>query len=389
MSSSAHHTPQVSLLTDKPTIDDYSAPEHVPSLDKAYSTGGASYTDMIQTEVDLACQLAHTTDHTDCAHIACALDQSHELQHQIFNEPTLTQPSMSDNTCPVDTATLLASYNAMQQPLSFTDRVYATSAGRADTTDTAQAWQFPAAWRLWGAGGDFDGSDANDDTVLSAMHDASALKHSPTLTQPLTTAAPLLCRVGHPVTDFRDELSVCEFCISGFCQACQDNIFEPAEFDSNIATQLADGTHRISSDPSVHATSSAALASAPAGELTNHTKMMNHTDTVEWLQVDHTELTSVLCTAPHWTSDHPGLSMSRTSVQRPALLVGPTNAASDPSDSMGDGPQGVATTNDDADSALLPDLNLRTTTEVAEAEYACASTHTPEPRTATTQDRQG
>ena len=146
MSSSACCMPQASLLTDEPTIDDYGVPEHIPSLNEAYSAGGVSYTNMIQTEVDLTHQLAHATDHTDHAHIAHALNQSRELQHQIFNKPTPTQPSTSDNTNPIDTATLLASYDAMQQPPSFTDRVYATSAGCADTTDTTQAWQFPATW---------------------------------------------------------------------------------------------------------------------------------------------------------------------------------------------------------------------------------------------------
>ena len=344
---------------------------------------------MIQTEVDLARQLAHATDHTDRAHIARALDQSRKLWYQIFNEPAPTQPSTSDDTRPVDTAALLASYDAMQQPPSFTDRAYATSAGRADTTDTAQARQFPAAWRPWGAGGDFDGSDVDGDAVLSAMHDPGALEHSPTPTQPPTPAAPLLCRVGHPVTDFRDELSAREFRISGFCQACQDDVFEPAEFDSNVATQLTDGTRRISSDPSVHAASYAALASALAGEPTIHADMMNRTDAVEWLQVDRAELTGVPCTAPHWTSDHPGPSVPHTGVQRPAPPVGPTNAAGGPSDSMGDGPQGAATANDDADSAALPDLDLRTTTEIAEAEYARAGTHTPVPHTSTTRDRRG
>ena len=211
MSGSARRTPQASLLTDEPTIDDYGEPEHVPSLDEAYIAAGASYSDMIQTEVDLARQLARATDHTDRAHIARALDQSRELRYQIFTEPTAPQPSTSDDTRPVDTAALLASYDAMQQPPSFTDRVYATAASHADTTDTAQARQFPAAWRPWGAGGDFDGSDADDDSVLSAMHEAGALEHSPTPTQPPTPAAPLLCRVGHPVTDFRDELSAREY----------------------------------------------------------------------------------------------------------------------------------------------------------------------------------
>ena len=216
------------------------------------------------------------------------------------------------------------------------------------------------------------------------MHDTGALAHSLTPTQPPTLATLLLCHISHPITDFRNELSAREFRISGLCQACQDDIFEPAKFDSNIATQLADSMRCISSDPSVHTTSSAALDSAPAGEPNNHTNMMNCTNAVEWLQVDRAELTSVPCTAPHWMSNHLGPSVSRTSVQRPAPLVGPTNAAGDPSDSTRDGPQGVATANDDADSAALPDLNLHTTTEIAEAEYACASTHTPVPRTATT-----
>ena len=184
--------------------------------------------------------------------------------------------------------------------------------------------------------------------MLSAMHEAGALEHSPTPTQPPTPAAPLLCCFGHPVTDFRNELSAREFRVSGLCQACQDDVLEPAvEFDRNIATQLADGTRRISSAP---------------------------------------------CTAPHWTSTHPGLSMRCATVQRPAPPVGPTNAAGDPSDDMGDGPQGADTADDaalthDADSATLPDLDLRTTSEIAEAECACASTHTPVPHTSTTQDR--
>ena len=146
MSGSARRTPQASLLTDEPHINDYGAPKHVPSLDEAYSAAGVSYTDMVQIEVNLTCQLTHTTNHTDRAHIATVLAQSRELQHQIFNKPALTQPLMSDDTHPVDTAALLASYDAMQQPPSFTDRVYTTSAGRADATNTTQAQQFPATW---------------------------------------------------------------------------------------------------------------------------------------------------------------------------------------------------------------------------------------------------
>ena len=217
------------------------------------------------------------------------------------------------------------------------------------------------------------------------MHAIGTLEHSPPPTQPLTLATLLLCHAGHPVTNFRDELSVHEFRISGFCQACQDDVFEPAvEVDHDVTMQLAD-----SSDPSVCAVFSAALASAPTGEPTNHTDMMNRTDAAEWLQVDCAELTGVLCTALHWTSDHPGPSMPHTCVQCPDLLVGLTNVASDPSDSMGDGPQGVATANNDADSAMLPDLDLRTTTEIAEAEYACTGMHTPTPRTTTTRDSRG
>lgn len=226
MSGSARHTPHASLLTDEPTVDDYGAPEYVPSLDEAYSAAGALYANMIQTEVDLAHQLAHATDSADCAHIARVLDQSRELRHQIFSEPAPTQPSTSSDIRPIDTAALLASYDAMQQPPSFTNRAYATSTVRADTTDAAEGRQFPATWKPWGAGGDFDGSDTDDDAVLSAMHDASALTRHPTPTPP-ALATLLLCRAGHPVTGFRDELSAIEFCVSGLCQACQDDVFEP------------------------------------------------------------------------------------------------------------------------------------------------------------------
>ena len=68
----------------------------------------------------------------------------------------------------------------MNQPLAFTDNAYATSSSRADATDTSPARQFPAAWRPWGAGGDLDTSDVDDDAVLSAMRAAGALEHSPT-----------------------------------------------------------------------------------------------------------------------------------------------------------------------------------------------------------------
>ena len=91
MSGSACRTPQVSLLTSKTHIDDYGVPEHILLLNKAYIAAGASYTDMVQTEVDLAHQLAHTTNHTNRAHIATTLTQSCELQNHIFSEPALTQ----------------------------------------------------------------------------------------------------------------------------------------------------------------------------------------------------------------------------------------------------------------------------------------------------------
>ena len=235
---------------------------------------------MVQTEVDLARQLAHATDHTDRAHLATALAQSRDLRNHIFNEPAPTQPPASDDTRPVDTAALLASYDAMNRPLTFTDNAYATSSGRADTADTSPARQFPAAWRPWGAGGDLDTSDVDDDAVLSAMHAAGALEHSPTPTQPPTPTAPLIGTCGHPITGFRDELSAVEYRVSGFCQACQDGVFEPAVVvDRDVATQLAD-----SSDPSVRSVFSTALASAPADEPTDHAGMMSRPDAAEWLQ---------------------------------------------------------------------------------------------------------
>ena len=107
------------------------------------------------------------------------------------------------------------------------------------------------------------------------MHEAGALGHSPMPAQPLSPAAPLLYCVGHPVTGFRNELSAREFRVSGLCQACQDDVFEPAvEVDCDIATQLTD-----SSNPSVRAVFSAALASTPTGELTDHAGMMSRANT--------------------------------------------------------------------------------------------------------------
>ena len=74
--------------------------------------------------------------------------------------------------------------------------------------------------------------------------------------------------------------------------------------------------------------------------------------------------------------------------------MGPTNDAGDPSDDMGNGPQGADTADDaapahDADSAALLDLDLRTTSEIAEAECARAGTHTPVPHASTTRDCRG
>ena len=69
--------------------------------------------------------------------------------------------------------------------------------------------------------------------------------------------------------------------------------------------------------------------------------------------------------------------------------VGPTNDTGNLSDDMGNGPQGADTIDGaapahNADSAVLLNLDLRTTSEIAETECACASMHTPVPHTSTT-----
>ena len=112
MSGAARRSLQASLVADEqPDPTD----ELLPTLDEAYYPGGAPYSSMVDNEHQLSCQLASSTDPTDRAYTAQALTAARELQHELFATPAPppAETAAAADSEPVNTAALLASYNAM------------------------------------------------------------------------------------------------------------------------------------------------------------------------------------------------------------------------------------------------------------------------------------